>query len=243
MDIRELIGSAVNSSRLVIEARREGPLERVAALGAAALEIAAGADRQNLTIAAMQPEVYSRSMSKAALMIHVGGLDDRDVIASELGPVLWHVRDGKQEDRVPQAVQLFVLWLRTRPLLAELCTPENSERLKQFATRVMHEWLSDVCPACGGSGKMERSKTGSWIRPRGAMQRNAVFRVCTACNGTRRAAPSHGSRARCIGLTPVEYDDQRWAQRFNAAAIWLGQISQRVRRPLTAQLERRRRRP
>jgi hypothetical protein len=53
------------------------------------------------------------------------------------------------------------------------------------------------------------------------MQRNAVFRVCSACNGTRRATISHGERARWLEITNAVYEKSAGAQRFNAALAWL----------------------
>lgn len=242
-DIRELVGVAVNTSGLALKEGQEGALDRVAALGAAAMEIASGGDLQGLPVAAMQPEVYRRSMSMADLMLDPGTSDARDVLAAELGPLLWHIRYGGQHENLPRAARLYTTWLRTRRLFAELADQAHAEQLERFTARVLHEWLSDRCAPCGGSGKLERSKTGSWIRPRGSMQRNATFRVCPACNGTRRAMPSHAERARWLGLAFADYEKNRWQQRFSAALIWLKQFhSGRVHRPLTLQLERRKRR-
>jgi hypothetical protein len=113
--------------------------------------------------------------------------------------------------------------------------------LLRFSTRVLHESLSDRCQACGGSKKQERTRTGAWVRPRGAMQRNAVFGVCRACEGTGRARPSHGERARWLKLAMKDYDDGRWKQRFSAAHVWIKRdLERRIIRPLTSELERRR---
>lgn len=226
-DIRELVGVAVNTSVLTLEPGHEGPLDRVAALGAASLAVSTAADRDNVTIAGSRHQVYGDD------------LDVRDVLVAELGPMLWHLRYGGQYGQIPKAVPLYARWLSGRRIFDSIT---DAALIERFAARVLHEWLSDRCVACGGSGKLERTKGGSWIRPRGSMQRNAVFRVCGACNGTRRAMPSHTERVRWLGLELTVYESERWGQRFNAALAWLSVIAARMHRPLTAQLERRTRR-
>lgn len=239
-EIQEQLGVAVNSSNLQL-GRGEGDLLRVAALGAASLRISTGADLQGLPVAAMAPEVYRQSVSMADVMLDPGTPDQRDAIAAELGPMLWHIRFGAQHGMVPKAIGLYARWLRLRPLFREYAA--EGDFLERFSTRVLHEWLSDRCQPCGGSGKRERTRNGTLIRPRGSMQRNAVFAVCKACHGNGRSAPSHGERARWLNLTMAKYDSERWGQRFNAALIWLSHFhADRVKRPLTAELERRKRR-
>jgi hypothetical protein len=229
-DIRELVGSAVNTSALTFAEGHERPLDRIAALGAAALAVTVGADRADVAIASSRAVVYGEA------------LDVRDVIAGELGPMLWHLRYGGQHELLTRAIPLYTQWLRKRRTFETFTTPEQLLLLERFSARALHEWLSDRCIACGGSGKLERTRSGSWIRPRGSMQRNAVFRVCSACNGTRQAMASHGERARWLEITNAEYDEQRWLQRFNAARAWLAMHAARLHRPLTAELERRKRR-
>src|SRR3954463_12405877 len=95
-DIRELVGVSVNSSALVAS-RGEGDLDRVAAVGAAALEISVGADMANLPVAAMAGEIYRRSADMRDVMLDPGTPDDRDQVVGELAPMLWHIREGKQE--------------------------------------------------------------------------------------------------------------------------------------------------
>jgi hypothetical protein len=143
----------------------------------------------------------------------------------------------------PQAIVLYADWLVQRRLFADLA--ERRMLLERFSARVLHEWLSDRCVICGGSGQLEITSTGALVRARGRGQRNARFTACrtksgTGCHGTGRAFPSHTARARWLELTHVEYDEQRWGQRFNAAITWLEhRIAGRLRRPLTRQLERR----
>jgi hypothetical protein len=229
-DIRELVGIAVNTSVLTFAEGQERALDRVAGLGAAALAVTVGADRADVAIASSRAVVYGEA------------IDVRDALIGELGPMLWHLRYGAQHELLSRAIPLYAQWLGKRRTFEAFTTPEQLLLLTRFSARAMHEWLSDRCIACGGSGKLERTRSGSWIRPRGSMQRNAVFRVCSACNGTRRALASHGERARWLEITNAVYEEERWPQRFNAARAWLAMHAARIHRPLTAELERRKRR-
>jgi len=225
-DLRELLGVSVNASSLRSVARRPGgetALDRIGALGMATLAVRLRADREDVPVAANRDYVAER----------------QDVVAGELSALLWHIRYGGQHAMVSQAVAFFAEWMTWRQRTVEI----DRALLVPFAERVMHEWLSDRCIACGGSGKLERTRSGSWIRPRGSMQRNATFRVCTACHGSRRQATSHPARMKILGLTREQYEKRRWPQHFNAALIWLNEkLIARVHRPLTAELERRKRR-
>lgn len=242
-DIRELVGISVNASALVAS-RGEGDLDRVAAVGAAALEISLGADVAKLPIAAMAEDVYRRSVDMRDLMLEPATVDQRDQVVGELAPMLWHIREGKQESLVMLAIPLFARWLSGRQLLAAV----ESSMLQRFAGRVLHEWLSDKCVICGGTGRLELTRTGTLIRPRGNMQRNARFTTCRTkgdlgCLGTGRAQPSHTERIRWLQIERVTYEAERWGQRFNAGQTWLKiLIHGRLHRPLTGQLERRRKR-
>lgn len=237
-DIREQLGIAVNTSALVTRSG-ETDLDRVAALGAAALEVSLGADLGGVPIAAAAADVYRRSTDIRELMLDPGDVDPRDRLAGELGPLLWHIRYGGQLEPLPQAIRLYAQWLQHRGLFAAYSKPEHLSFLEKFSTAVLHEWLSDSCQPCGGTGKLERTRSGAWIRPRGAMQRNAVFGSCGACSATGRARPSHGDRARWIGVTMASYETDRWEQRFAASLMWLNKFhARRVHRPLTRQLER-----
>jgi hypothetical protein len=242
-DIRELVGIAVNTSALVAT-REEGALDRVGALGAAALEISCGADLANLPVAAMALDVYQRSADMRDLMLDPGTPDERDQVVGELAPMLWHIREGKHERLVVLAIPLLARWFSGRRLLASV----DGVLLQRFAGRVVHEWLSDRCVICGGTGRLELTSAGALIRPRGNMQRNARFTTCRTrggggCNGTGRAQPSHTERVRWLGVDRATYDAERWPQRFNAGQTWVKfLIHGRLHRPLTGQLERRRKR-
>jgi hypothetical protein len=202
----------------------ETPLTQVAALGAAALHIHHGADRRRVPVATVLSDPH-----------HVP--DPQDVLASDLAVCLWHIRYGGQFGMVPRAVSLFASWMAYRGRFKDVA--DAASLLPRLAARSIHESLSDRCVACGGSGKLERSRSGSWIRPRGSMQRNATFRTCAACEGSRRQAISHTARRMALGITKERYDEERWDAHCKAALTWLSlRLSARLNRPLTVQLER-----
>lgn len=237
--LQEQLGVSFNSSSLRMNARApsgETALQRVAALGMAVLHVQHGADRTGpggrggpIAEVLADPRHAPKAM---------------DQIAGELASLLYHIRYGGQHGFVHQAIVLFAGYIGLRARFgrhgqfAAMDDRERQQLLLRFAERALHEWLSDRCVACGGSGKLERSPSGSWIRPRGLMQRNATFRVCDACHGSRRAVPSHTARRVALGVTIHQYEAQRWAQHFNAAFTWLSRDVGRLTRPLTAQLER-----
>jgi hypothetical protein len=238
-DVLELVGCAVNASALELREGRELPLDRVAALGGAAHRIATGADLAGLPVAAMGADLYRRSADLRQLMLDPGTPDQRDILAGELCPNLIHIREGRQFHLLPRTIKLFALWLQPRRLFAELKTTAELELLERFAEQVLHEWLSDKCTHCGGTGKLERLANGRSVRPRGSMQRNATFIVCTGCMGNGRSRPSPAMRKQRLGISYERYEAERWKQRFGAALVWVDHLlHRRIRRPLTAELGR-----
>jgi hypothetical protein len=222
-DLREQVGVSVNASSLQSRSY-ETPLDRVAAVGAAALDLQLGATAKGAPIAAVRDNIVS----------------PQDRIAAELITELWHIRYGAQFDLVPQAVTHFAQWMLYRGRFDSLEPEARAAMLPKLAARALHEWLSDRCPACGGSGKEERTREGRIVRPRGSMQRNATFIICRSCQGTRRRSACHIERARCLGITREDYDAGRWGATVNAAIAWLTKLlANRLNRPLTVQLERR----
>jgi len=228
-DLRELVGIAVNSSSLVMCARGEGDLDRVAGLGAATLAVQLGADRHGGSIAG----------AAAAQPLTPPALVARNRLAGDLGALLWHVRYGRQHEHLARAIALFAEWMMDRPQFAKLEPPARRLVLNLFAPIAIHEWLSDRCSVCGGSGKLERTREGKFIKPRGSMQKNARFAPCRSCWGNGRARPNHKARARAMGIPKQWYFDQRWPARFLAGFTWLTQLGGRLSHPLTVQLERR----
>ena len=238
--LQELVGISVNSSSLRIEARAPGgetSLLRVAGLGAAVLHVQHGADR-------IGPNRRGGPVAEAlAAPGHVPA--PLDQIAGELGGVLYHLRYGGQHGLVGQAITLFAGYIGLRRrfgpegFLAAVGDAQRVALLRRFAGRVLHEWLSDRCVACGGSGKLERVDGGSWVKPLGRMKRNAVLRVCTSCHGSRRQMPSHTARRVALGIEIKAYEYEGWGQHFNAGLSWLTNVMhKRLNRPLTVQLER-----
>jgi hypothetical protein len=243
-DIGELIGVAVNSSRLDASPLCERAVDRIAGLGAAALEVSVGADLARLPIAAMAGDVYRDSVGMREVMLDPGTPDVRDQIAGELGPLLMHIFYGGQLGKLADASLLYARWLQTRRLFFSRVGPEHEPLLQRFARRVLYERIYNRCEFCGGTGRMEITRTGTLIRPRGNMMRNARFTTCRTkagggCHGTGHARPSHTVRTRLLEIDHATYEAERWAQRFNAAHAWLEfYFLARVKKALTRQLER-----
>jgi hypothetical protein len=226
-DLREQIGTAVNASSLAMRDEAETAIDRVAALGAAALAVTVGADRHDVAIGACQDVAFSQE----------------NALAGELASLLWHIRYGAQFDALPTAIVLFATWLSGRGKYAKLEPERRMVLMPKLATRAMHEWLSDRCVACGGSGKEERTRSGSWVKPKGSMQRNAVFRVCRVCHGSKRRIHGDRERATSLGLSKLEYESGRWDACVRGSVAALDNVfSKRLYSPLTAELERRKRR-
>lgn len=239
-DLRELVGVSMNTSSLVISGRSahvETPLLRIAGLGSAGQHVHHGADLLGVPVTMMVSRPEHRP-------------DPQDVITADLASNLWHICYAGQHDAVPRATVLLARWMSYRTRMQQhfdrYPPPHGVERdsiLRAFAAVVLHEWLSGTCVACGGIGKLYLSRSGSWIRPGNSLQRNATRRVCPACNGSKRQAPSHGARARALGLTHQAYEQQRWAAHFKVATTaWLNTKILRLMRALTIQLERSKRR-
>jgi mono/diheme cytochrome c family protein len=202
----------------------------VAALGAATLGVRLGVDREDLPIAASKHRAYGTE------------IDMRDALHAELAAELLHLYEGQQLERLPAAIKLFAEWLMQRRLFSEYLGDEHQAMRRAFAERALHEWLSPHCIACRGSKKQQRSRSGQWLAPAGNMQRNAIFRPCSACHGSGAQASSPPQRMKALGLTREQYEAGRWDQKFSAARIWLGDVlRKRITRVLTAELERRKR--
>lgn len=236
--LQELVGISVNSSSLRIEARAPGgetSLLRVAGLGAAVLHVQHGADRAG---------PHGRGGPVAEVLAENGHVQQaQDVLVGELGSDLMHIREGRQFELLPQAITRFAAWCTYRRQFLDVGRFPDRMRLAsllpRYAERTMHEWLSDRCVACGGSGKLERVDGGSWVKPLGRMKRNAVLRVCTSCHGSRRQMPSHTARRVALGIEIKAYEYEGWGQHFNAGLSWLTNVMhKRLNRPLTVQLER-----
>lgn len=224
--LEEQIGVAINSSNLA-DRSAECAIERVAAFGAATLHLRSGASDSGLPIAAHLAASAARAPDRVA----------RDTVHGELAAALWHLDYGRQDSQLEQAITLLAEWVKGKARMQDV----DPALLRPFSARVLHELLSPMCVRCGGSGKLERSRTGQWIRPRGSMQRNATFGVCPGCHGSRRQPASMIERRRALGIEREQYEIERWDRRFEAARRWCAWvIAPTLRNPLTAQLERRR---
>lgn len=223
-EICELYGIALSSSNLRIEDGHERQLDRIAALGAASRHVELGADYEGTTI--------------AGAVITGRSIEARNRLASEIGPMLWHMRYGAQLGLVAPTIRLFGRYCMARSVFDDI--PLEDDRLvwvERFAARVLHEWLSDRCGGCGGTGLQERVAGNAPIRPRGLM-RNAQFVTCDVCKGSTMPIPRPAERARCLGINRGWYEKLGWPRRFAAGLAWLDAISGRLRRPLTQELGR-----
>lgn len=236
--LQEQIGVSLGASSLRMDARTpsgETALQHVAALGMAVLHIRHGADRAGPQgRGGPVAEVLADPQHRVA---------PQDALAGQLGGDLLHIRDGRQFDLLPQAIDAFARWCTFRRQFMDPARFPDRGRLAQllprYSGRTIHEWLSDRCIACGGTGKLERVLGGSWVRPRGLMQRNAIFQTCTSCHGSRRSVPSHTARRMALDITIKDYEREGWRQHFNAGLAWLTKVVYwRLKRPLTVQLER-----
>lgn len=215
-EIRELVGVACQASRLVIDAKREEtPLLRIAAMGAAARQIARNVDAPT---------------SKPA--------SARDAIEARLAPLLWRIkygRDGSQA-RVLEAVMLFSVWMYGTRTWRE--SPPPADLAQRFAVRVLHEWLHDRCPACGGTGLQELRQNGVTRKPQRFNDRSVRHVQCRICSGSTLKRPSSGERAKTLDL-PLDEIRSTWDVRLDRAAASLRAIARRLKRPLRFELEKR----
>lgn len=228
--MQEQLGSALNASVLTIAGRSpnvETPLQQVAALGGAMLQIHHGADRGGRGLAETVADPGHR-------------VDPQDALAAKLVSNLFRIRNARRHELVPSTIAMFCAWMTYRGRFNAL--PDAATVLPKFAARVLHEWLSDKCTRCGGSGRLELMGDGKAVRGRGRMQRNAMFVTCTGrigCGGSGRQVPSHTARRMALGMSMERYDQERWDRNYQAALHWLSVgLSKRLNRPLTQQLDR-----
>lgn len=226
--VHERLGSSLNASVLRTEGRSpnvETPLTHVAALGAAALHIHHGVTRKDAELAAVVAAPEHKP-------------DPRDVVAAHLASALVHVRYARQYAGLPNTVGLFAQWMGFKVRFKVI--EDRAVLLPRLSARVLHEWLSDRCGRCGGSGRLEVTGSGILVRGQGRMQRNAQFRACPVhqgCGGTGRPPISHTGRRLALEISRERYDVERWGAHCSAALAWLDSEIWRLAKPLTAQLE------
>jgi hypothetical protein len=214
-DLCELVGVAMSASVLVIDPDRdETPLLRVAAVGGAALQIAGARDVER----PWQPS-------------------ERDRIEARLAPLLWRLkfgRDGGTETAL-EAVHLFARWMAGTHTWRT--SPPSGEFAHRFAARVIFEWLSDRCPACGGTGLQELLRSGQTRKPQRFNDRSVRHVSCRACQGSTHARPNSMDRARTLEVSLAEMR-ATWNIRLDKSGEHLRAIARRLQRPLQFQLER-----
>ena len=120
-DIEEVVGIALNATDLSTRTARERPIDLIAAVGAASARLYYGSQSVPIAGAAFRPEGT-----------------DADRIASDLAPMLWHLRAGGQEQTVDRVAAMFAAWLRHKPEFARL---NGSARLPDAARQDMSDRL------------------------------------------------------------------------------------------------------
>lgn len=205
----------------------ETDADRVAALGAAGLAIAIGADRERAPIAAASTLLSGRPAQLS------------DALAAEIGPLLWRVRYAGAHALIPRLAELISQWIATLRSFRDISSAQHSELRLRVARRLIDEDLRGRCRRCEGSGKLERARDGKWIKPRGAWQRNATFRLCPACSGSGKLPPRHAERCALLGISRADYERGGWARRFNLLRHLLDTAAcARLARACAVQLER-----
>lgn len=243
-DLCELVGVAMGSSTLTMTEQRDvSHLVRVAAVGAAANRIALNLDAPGDGRGSVS--LWGGVLRSSPLAHAQAGTrppSERDAIEARLAPLLWRMKfggDGTQETAL-EAVRLFVRWLagsyawRNVPLPAA----QTQSTAHLVAARVIHEWLADRCPACGGTGLQELQRNGMTRKPRRFGDPNVRHVECRACHGSSRARPNPMARARALEVSLGEYR-ALWAGRMTRAVFQLAGIARRLKKPLHSELERR----
>lgn len=234
-DIEELVGVAVQASALVIEERKnETPGLRVAALGAAVMQIRANLDRP-----LRKPEHMTEELWRYGERLFVRSPARRDHLEAELGRLLLRMGAGGDLTihTLAPAAWMFAEWLQsTRTWQAEAMRPHHP-RLFRFAARCILELMFCHCEGCGGCGQQERPPKGKPRRPR-LFARNTKLVSCTVCHGSGAALPDIGARVDALGIVFPDYRAQQWQVHFSQAQAWLMRIARRLQRPLRKQLER-----
>lgn len=203
-ELREIIGSAVNGV---------GPIEELAALGAATL--------------ALPIDRVADSFSAPAKW----NADRR------LAGALWRVKYG--DDRRSAGLEaslLFAALLRKHPTFKNFSAVPNSPTMKNFAGRVIAEWAKERCEDCGGTGLKNPDPTN----PSEIAARNASrTKRCETCQQHPGLAKiDEAARALAIDL-PAHVYRKFWAKRFPIAHELLRRIEPSIERPLHSQRRKR----
>lgn len=141
-------------------------------------------------------------------------------LSQTLGGLLWRLRWGNDQACYQPTTILLVRPIWAQPKLRPsggigLCT--------KVCEAVLHEWLFDACPTCGGRGVTVFTGT------------DQVHKSCPACAGTLIRRFSDVERAREMGWT-VE-TQRRWNFIFARVRGSITEADLRLRRELNARLE------
>lgn len=214
--IQEQVGAAVNASVLTFKEGHERPIDRIAALGGAARTIALNRDSEQM------PNPVQT-----------------DRLASRLAPLLWRLKFGGDATRETaiDAVHCFSGWMGHQRYWRNDRGNVTAQQLQLFAARVICEWLSDKCIACGGTGLQELLRNGMTRRPRRFGDPGVRHVRCRACHGSRAACVHANARAQALEISFADYK-AHWPRRFDLASSWLRGIANRLKKPLQSELER-----
>jgi hypothetical protein len=231
--VDELTGRALGASSLVIaESREMSPGVRVAALGAAAREIADARDRH-----VRRPEHMSDALWQASCPAPVVP-GERDRLDAQLGAA-WlrvHAAGQRSEANVQACVVALAGRLGWRPAVMHgEWRATDPWMLCQVAARVVVEQIQGKCRRCAGTGLCSVLRGGRRVAR--SAEHLGKFRAmsCTTCGGHGLALPVVGERAAALGLPVAEYHAQGWAREFDRASALLAGAAARMQRALRRQ--------
>jgi hypothetical protein len=171
-DLREQVGVSVNASSLQSRSY-ETSLDRVAAVGAAALDLQLGATANGAPIGAVRDNVVSPV----------------ERIAAELITELWHIRYGGQLNLVPQAVTHFSCWMFYRGRFADMDPQVRATMLPKLAA-----------VRCTSGSPIAAQRVADQAR-KSAHAMVASFARAAACSAMPRSSCAVPARARRAGCT------------------------------------------
>lgn len=241
--LQELVGVAVNASVLTFKEGHERPLDRIAALGAAARSIALDLDRERVICSPQPGHAVGAGAERKAGPNADGEYEanplETDRLAARLAPLLWRLKFGGDATRETalDAVHGFAAWMGRQRYWRNDRGNVTAQQLQLFAARVICEWLSDKCAACGGTGLQELLRNGMTRRPRRFGAPDVRHVKCRACHGSRVACVHANARAQALAISFSDYK-AHWPRRFDLAAAWLRGIANRLKKPLQSELER-----
>lgn len=224
-DLMENYAVAVQASGLTLEENTERALDRLGAMGAAALALELGDQDARLTIGAAQLKPRPTEMHH---------------LAAALCPMLWRIQGAPQPSDavIATAAQLFARWMSLQGRMADDAPGlAYSDRLLPFAIRLLREWRFNRCGRCGGSGQLQLTAAGP-VRTLGTNARNGRFVQCKVCHGQGSALMDRVEQAGALGLNVKVFDDAGWTRRFRVGRVWISRLLRRPNAHLRRELER-----